>query len=118
VSKGLVWSVPLAELAQVVPQALKAYAEKRGNEARRLLVLPALLAEVVPQVRKAWPEIPVPEAPPRSVMLVQPDLPVMQARKAQLERRAHEAPLVWLTAGLRTGSFGSTPTRRSFSVPT
>jgi len=76
-SKALVWSAPPAELAQAVPQALKAYAEKRENEARRSLVLAARLAEAVPQARKARSEIPVPEAPPRSVMLVQPDLPVM-----------------------------------------
>ena len=63
-------------------------------KARRWLVLLVPQAVPVLPVRKAQSELPVPEASPRPVLQVQPDLPVMQARKAQPGRRAHEAPLV------------------------
>ena len=116
--RALVRSVPPAQLAGAVPLGRKAYAETRVLKGRRSRALPAPLAEVVPQDRKARPEIPVPKALQRLVALVQPDLPVMQARKDQPEKRAHTAPPAWLTAGLRTEPFGLNPTQRNFVVPT
>jgi hypothetical protein len=63
-------------------------------KARRWLVLLAPQAVPVLPVRKAQSELPVPEASPWPVVLVQPDLPVMQARKVYPGRRANKAPLV------------------------
>ena len=58
------------------------------------MVLPDPLAAPVLPERKAKPEILGPEAARRLARLVQPDLPVSQARKAQLAQRVHKAPLV------------------------
>ena len=58
------------------------------------MVLPDPLAVPALPESKAWPEIPAPKAARRLARLVQPDLPVSQARKAQLAQRVHKAPLV------------------------
>ena len=81
-------------MAEAVPQALKAFAETQVLKVRRSLVLPALLALPVLPAQEAQSEIPVPEAPPWPVLLVQPDLPAMQACKAQAVRQAHKVPQV------------------------
>ena len=81
-------------MAEAVPQALKAFAETRVLKARCSLVLPAPLAVPVLPAHKAQSEKPVPEALPWPVQPVQPDLPAMQACKAQPEKQANKVTQV------------------------
>ena len=103
-------SVLAALLAAPVPQALKAWLDRRALKALAQLALPVRLARKVLSDRQAR------KAAPMNSSRARLALAAKQARKARSERRVRKAPLGRPPTGPYTGISVSVTTARTFRL--